>query len=175
VSSVAAQPKPITSPRDMLLVALDSAKVRVVDAITGISEVEYTWEPLTGLQRKADLLKPPNRKKVWRVFRRGGSWVYDYTPEAVHPPPFITIAWIMNHIAQTAEMYLYCIEIGVPEGVDRSWDDLPVPRTTLECASISTSAWTQPIPTWTSSQQRKSTPFLTDYLPLPGEKCARCT
>ena len=33
----------------------------------------------------------------------------------------------MNHIAQTAEMYLYCIKFGKPEGRDRSWEDLSVP------------------------------------------------
>ena len=32
----------------------------------------------------------------------------------------------MNHIAQTGDMYLWCVKIGKPEGVDRKWDDLPV-------------------------------------------------
>ena len=53
--------------------------------------------------------------------------MYDYTPVALQPPPFTTIAWIMNHIAQTAEMYLLCIKTGKPEGVGKRWEDLPVP------------------------------------------------
>jgi hypothetical protein len=32
----------------------------------------------------------------------------------------------MNHIAQTGDMYLYCVKTGKPEGVERRWDDLPV-------------------------------------------------
>ncbi len=61
------------------------------------------------------------------MFQQAGVWTYDYTPEALQPPPFTTIAWIMNHTAQTAEMYLYCVKTGKPEGVDRRWEDLPVP------------------------------------------------
>ncbi len=67
-----------------------------------------------------------DRKRVWRVFQREETWTYDYTPEALDPPPFTTMAWITNHIAQTGDMYLYCIKSGTPEGVDRRWDDLPV-------------------------------------------------
>ena len=32
----------------------------------------------------------------------------------------------MNHLAQTGDMYLYCVKTGKREGVDRKWDDLPV-------------------------------------------------
>jgi hypothetical protein len=130
-------PRPVTSARDLLVVALESAGHCVRDVVAGISESELHWEPISNLEREADLFQPANRKRVWRVFQSGGVWVYDYTPEPLHPPPFTTLAWIMNHIAQTAEMYLYCIRNGISEGVDRSWDDLPVyPDYTCLCDYI---------------------------------------
>jgi hypothetical protein len=30
-------------------------------------------------------------------------------------------------MAQTADMYLYCIQSGEAEGLERTWDELPVP------------------------------------------------
>jgi len=60
------------------------------------------------------------------VFEQDGTCVYDYSLKTRTPSPFTTIAWIMNHLAQTTEMYLYCIKTGSPEGKDRAWDDLPV-------------------------------------------------
>jgi len=92
-----------------------------------LSEEEYRWEPLPLSEQSSDLLLPPEQKRVWRVFQKQGLWIYDYTPEKLDPPPFTTIAWIMNHVAQTGEMYLYCIKTGKPEGIERRWDDLPVP------------------------------------------------
>jgi hypothetical protein len=53
--------------------------------------------------------------------------MYDYTTQELLPPPFTTIAWIINHAAQTADMYLYCVQTGESEGVRRRWEDLPVP------------------------------------------------
>jgi hypothetical protein len=111
---------------DMFIVCLESVKRRVNEAVNDISEDEYNWEPISNSERSSDLHLPPDKKKVWRVFQKGGVWVYDYTPETLNRPPFTTIAWIMNHIAQTGDMYLYCVKTGKPEGVDRSWDDLPV-------------------------------------------------
>lgn len=116
----------VESARDILVIGLESAKRHVSEAITDISEKEYHWEPLSGSERLSDLHLAPDRKKVWRVFQQEGVWIYDYTPEGVDPPPFTTIPWIKNHIAQTGDMYLYCIKTGKPEGVDRSWVDLPV-------------------------------------------------
>ncbi len=116
----------VNSARDMLVIALESARRHATDAISDISEEEYHWEPLCASERSSDLHLAPDRKRIWRVFQKEGLWVYDYTPETVYPSPFTTIAWIMNHIAQTGDMYLYCVKTGKPEGVDRSWDDLPV-------------------------------------------------
>jgi hypothetical protein len=94
--------------------------------MAGLSDEEFNWEPLTGADRLSDLQLAPDEKKVWRVYSKEGVWIYDYTPEVLDPPPFTTIAWILNHIAQTGDMYLYCVETGKPEGIERFWDDLPV-------------------------------------------------
>ncbi len=119
--------EPIQSARDLLLFALNSTERSLRETVADLSEEEYEWEPLPLTERLADLLLAPERKRVWRVYAREGMWTYDYTPEALRPPPFTTIAWIMNHVAQTADMYLYCIQSGEAEGVGRRWEDLPVP------------------------------------------------
>ncbi len=117
----------ISSSRDLLLFELDSAVASLTETLAGISEAEYCWEPLPAAEQASDRLLPADRKRAWRVFQQAGAWTYDYTPEKLLTPAFTTIAWIMCHIAQTAEMYLYCVQSGQPEGVDRLWDDLPVP------------------------------------------------
>jgi hypothetical protein len=117
----------VRSSRDILLLGLDSGKISLQETIADISEEEYRWEPIPSSERASDCLLPPHRKKVWRVFQQDGVWTYDYTPEELNPSPFTTIAWIMNHIAQTADMYLYCIKTEKPEGIERRWEDLPVP------------------------------------------------
>jgi hypothetical protein len=124
----------VKSSRDVLLLGLDSGERSLREVIADISEEEYQWEPIPSSERASDRLLPADRKRVWRVFQQEGVWMYDYTPEDLNPSPFTTIAWIMNHIAQTADMYLYCIKTGKPEGVDRRWEDLPVPSS-LEAMS----------------------------------------
>lgn len=116
----------LESLRDMLTVALATAAAHVIETIADMSDSEYHWEPLSGSERLTDLALTPDRKKVWRVYQHKGAWRYDYTREALHPSPFVTIAWIMNHVAQAGDMYLHCVKTGKPEGVDRNWDDLPV-------------------------------------------------
>jgi DinB superfamily len=117
----------VESSRDILLIGLDKGEYNIQGIIADISEEEYLWEPPLLAEQSSDLLLPPEQKRVWRVFQKEGVWIYDYTPEKLDPPPFTTIAWIMNHVAQTADMYLYCVRTGRPEGVERRWDDLPVP------------------------------------------------
>jgi hypothetical protein len=117
----------VKSSRDILLLGLDSGDRSLREAIADISEEEYQWEPIPSSEQASDRLLPPDRKRVWRVFQQEGVWMYDYTPEDLNSSPFTTIAWIMNHIAQTADMYLYCIKTGKPEGIDRRWEDLPIP------------------------------------------------
>ncbi len=112
--------------RDILLLGLDAGERAIRETLADITEAECGWEPIPLSEQHADLLLPPEQKRVWRVFRREEKWTYDYTPEKLDRPPFTTIAWIMNHVAQTAEMYLYCIKTGKPEGMERRWDDLPV-------------------------------------------------
>ncbi len=119
--------EPIQSARHLLLFELNNAEQTIHETLADITVEEYDWEPIPAAERPADLLLPPERKRVWRVYAREGLWMYDYTPEALQPPPFTTIAWILNHIAQTADMYLYCIQTGEPEGASRRWEDLPVP------------------------------------------------
>ena len=117
----------IRSPRDVLLLGLNAGEQSLRETVGDIAEEEYRWEPLSATEQAADRLLPPQRKRVWRVFEQAGAWTYDYTPEEVKPSPFTTIAWIMNHVAQTADMYLYCVVSGKPEGIERHWEDLPVP------------------------------------------------
>jgi hypothetical protein len=117
----------IQSSRDILLLGLDSGEGSLRETIADISAEEYLWEPIPLSEQAPDSLLPAHRKRVWRVFQQEGEWTYDYTPEKLNISPFTTIAWIMNHVAQTADMYLYCIQAGKPEGVDRRWEDLPVP------------------------------------------------
>ncbi len=119
--------EPIQSARDLLLFELNSAEQAIHETLADITVEKYDWEPIPATERPADLILPPERKRVWRVYARDGVWLYDYTPEVLQPPPFTTIAWILNHIAQTADMYLYCLQTGEPEGISRQWDDLPVP------------------------------------------------
>jgi hypothetical protein len=127
ISSEDYREKGAKSPRDVLLLGLRTGELSMRETIGDISEEEYHWEPIPKSERDADLLLPPDQKRVWRVFQTGGVWIYDYTPGEMTPPPFTTIAWIMNHVAQTGDMYLYCVKTGKPEGVDRRWEDLPVP------------------------------------------------
>jgi len=109
----------IRSPRDVLLLGLNAGEQSLRETVGDIAEEEYRWEPLSATEQSADRLLPPQRKRVWRVFEQAGAWTYDYTPEEVKPSPFTTIAWIMNHVAQTADMYLYCVVSGKPEGIER--------------------------------------------------------
>jgi len=106
----------IRSARDLLLFELTNTERNLRNTVAGIAEDAYDWEPIPVSEHQADLLLPPERKRVWRVYACEGVWTYDYTAVALQPPPFTTIAWIMNHIAQTAEMYLLCIKTGKPEG-----------------------------------------------------------
>ncbi len=117
----------IQSARDLLLFELNSAEQAIRETLADITVEEYDWEPIQPTERLVDLLLPPERKRVWRVYAREDVWTYDYTPEVLQPSPFTTIAWILNHIAQTADMYLYCIQTGEPEGISSRWEDLPVP------------------------------------------------
>ncbi len=112
--------------RDILLFGLDTGERNIGESIADISQDEYHWEPIPLSERISDLALPPEHKRVWRVFQKEGIWTYDYTLERLDPPAFTTIAWIMNHIAQTTDMYLYCVKTGKPEGLEKRWEDLPV-------------------------------------------------
>lgn len=132
----------IKSSRDVLLLGLDSGEQSLRETIADISEEEYHWEPISSSEQSSDRFLPPHRKRVWRVFQQDGIWMYDYALGKLDPPPFTTVAWIMNHIAQTADMYLYCIKTGKPEGVDRRWEDLPVPSSCKAMSSYILTALT---------------------------------
>jgi hypothetical protein len=119
----------LRSPRDVLLLGLDTALLRMREVFTDLSEAEYHWEPLSEAERQHDLPLPADRKRVWRVFQANRRYTYDYADGILNPPPFTTIAWLMNHIAITAQMYLYCIKTGKSAGDGLSWDDLPVHST----------------------------------------------
>jgi hypothetical protein len=111
---------------DALILGADTALLRVSETILDITEEEYHWEPLSDAERLQDIPLSAETKRVWRVFPVNGVYTYDYGERSPGNPAFTTIAWIMNHIAQTAEMYLYCIKTGNAVGEAITWDDLPV-------------------------------------------------
>jgi hypothetical protein len=119
----------LNSARDALLLGVDTALLRMHEVFADLSEAEYNWEPLSEAERQHDLPLPAERKRVWRVFQTERGYTYDYGDGDLNPPPFTTIAWLMNHIAVTAQMYLYCIKTGKPTGEELTWDDLPVHST----------------------------------------------
>ena len=104
---------------------LDSAEVESAKTLGDLSQDEFTWEPLEKEKRKSDISLPPEKKRVWRVFEKDSKWMCDYANGKFDPAPFITIHWIMNHVALAGIMYLHCIKTGKPEGMDLKWDDLP--------------------------------------------------
>jgi hypothetical protein len=111
--------------REFIVLVLDSIKKEAAVTLKDISEEELHWEPLSAQESDRDRTLPAEKKRVWRVYFNGERWTYDYGGD-IQPPAFTTIAWIMNHIAQTSEMYLYCIRSGKPVGAEKNWDDLPV-------------------------------------------------
>jgi hypothetical protein len=116
----------LTSPRDMLLLGIDTVFVRAHETVDDLTEAEYNWEPVRQEERAADMLLPAETKRVWRVFQTEGRYTYDYGMRKRENPAFTTIAWILNHVAQTADMYLRCIITGQPASEAFSWNDLPV-------------------------------------------------
>jgi hypothetical protein len=118
--------KKIFTPRDTLLAELDSVEAESKKTLGDLSQDEFIWEPLELEKRKSDISLPPEKKRVWRVFETDGKWMCDYAPGNLEPAPFITIHWIMNHVAIVGIMYLQCIKTGKPEGVNLKWDDLPI-------------------------------------------------
>jgi hypothetical protein len=120
------QRRPFVSARDALLLGVDTALLRMSETFHDLTDAEYDWEPLPESERHADIALPAETKRVWRVFPLNGVYHYDYGDDPIVPSPFTTIAWIMNHIAVTADMYLRCIKSGKPAGEGITWDDLPV-------------------------------------------------
>src|SRR5688572_22265046 len=100
------------SPRDALLLGVDTAVLRAQETLIDITQEEYNWEPLSAEERLYDVGLSAKIKRVWRVFPANEAYTYDYDDRNPDNPAFTTIAWIMNHIAGTAEMYLYCIKTG---------------------------------------------------------------
>ena len=119
----------VASACDALLLGLDAAQLRMHDVLVDLTDEEYQWEPLPVSERSADMALPPEKKRVWRVYRREQQWTYDYAGGRLIPPPFTTIAWLANHVVSTADMYWYCIRTGQPAGKTRDWSDIVVPST----------------------------------------------
>jgi hypothetical protein len=126
------QSRQLRSAFDALILGIDTARLRISETVMDITEVEYHWEPLTEAARLQDIGLSAETKRVWRVFAVNGKYTYDYGERSPDDPAFTTIAWIMNHVAVTADMYLYCIRTGQPAGEQRGWNDLPVYATLSE-------------------------------------------
>lgn len=76
---------------DLLLVQFDEAYGRLDRRLTGLTDEEYLWQPVSG---------------GWSI-RRGetGRWAADYDFPDPEPAPFTTIAWRLLHIADCKIMY----------------------------------------------------------------------
>lgn len=126
------QNRKLHSVRDTLVFGVESALLRLREQYEDLTPEEYDWEPFTEAEQQADLLLPSEERRIWRLGEQKGVFTYDYADTTRKPDPFTTIAWLMNHIAQTADMYLYCIKSGKPAGEERFWWDLPVYQTLPE-------------------------------------------
>jgi hypothetical protein len=120
------QSRKLFSAIDVLIFGLDTAVLRLNETVMDITEEEYNWEPLLEAERIEDVPMSAEMKRVWRVYLAHGTYTYDYGDRPPDAPAFTTIAWIMNHIATTADMYLYCILSGKPVGEERHWHDLTI-------------------------------------------------
>jgi hypothetical protein len=123
------QRRSILIPSDVLVLGVDTAVIRLEETLRDLTEEEYHWEPLSENERLADKVLSAETKRVWRIYESDGHYHYDYGERSPDNPAFTTIAWIMNHIATTADMYLRCIKTGKPAGEGFSWDDLPIQAT----------------------------------------------
>jgi uncharacterized damage-inducible protein DinB len=77
----------------LLAAQMSEAYERVRRCCGGLSEDEFSWEPVAG---------------CWRVFRAPsspGGWAYDYELPEPDPAPFTTIGWRLNHVALCKVMY----------------------------------------------------------------------
>jgi hypothetical protein len=75
----------------LLAAQLDEAYRVVRDRIEGLSDEEFFWEPVPD---------------CWTVRRRpNGLWMVDYRDVHPEPPPFTTIAWRLDHLAECKVMY----------------------------------------------------------------------
>lgn len=122
----------LRSPFDGLLLGVDTAELRLRETVTNITDEEYEWEPLPEIEQAADIALSAETKRVWRVYPKDGRFTYDYGDRKPDQAAYTTIAWIMNHIATTADMYLYCIMSGKPAGLERQWSDLTIYPTRAE-------------------------------------------
>lgn len=165
------QKRKLKSISDCLVLGLDIAACRVLETIVDLSEEEFHWEPLTSKARQKDIPLPSAKKRVWRVFEKRGKLIYDYTPKDLKSPPFTTIAWILNHISQTADMYLWCVKTNKAEGTERAWDELPVYSSVPEGKKYFKEVFQKVKKYLSSIDKKKEIAVLNAYTPAPwGEK-----
>jgi hypothetical protein len=131
-----------------------------------LTEAEYHWEPLAESERQHDMTLSVDKKRVWRVFQENGAFTYDYGGDR-NPPAFTTIAWIMNHIAGTADMYLYCVTTGKEVGDERTWLDVPVYSTMSETRAYIFRMLQNTRDYLLSLDEREATDALNKLMPAP--------
>ena len=59
----------VLSPRDVLLLGVDSAVLRARETLMDLTDEEYNWEPLSEAERLHDIALSAETKRVWRVFQ----------------------------------------------------------------------------------------------------------
>jgi hypothetical protein len=95
----------------LLLTATDGAFTRLRERLEGLTDEEFSWEPVPG---------------CWTIFRDdAGRWRYSYAIPDPRPAPVTTIGWQVVHVATSKVMYH---EYGY--GPARlTWPELDVPHT----------------------------------------------
>jgi hypothetical protein len=75
----------------LLAEQLEEAYRGLRERIEGLTDEEFWWEPV---------------RDCWTVRRRpNGLWMVDYPDVHPDPPPFTTIAWRLDHLAECKVMY----------------------------------------------------------------------
>lgn len=77
--------------RELLLAQMDETYVRLIGRLEGTSDREYFWDPVG---------------PCWTIHQTAlGDWVHDYVEPDPKPPPFTTIGWRLEHLADCKVMY----------------------------------------------------------------------
>jgi uncharacterized damage-inducible protein DinB len=90
----------MTTGVDILRTAYASSCDTLRRVLTGVTDVEFFWEPVAGCWT----VHPRSEDRGVSV-DGSGEWVIDYDPAQPQPAPFTTIAWRTVHVASVNYLY----------------------------------------------------------------------